>query len=663
MFKPVYCAVAIIFCFLLSCRNNRTEKAEMDLWKHSVIDSSFSLLYQNKDTAKAIRYFDSVAKQSGSSSVYLKAARFDLKANYYYFFTNNNHGTAAMIDSAIAVYKNSGMQNHYPHAYVSMLLFGGQIAYRLNQYTKANEYYFRAKKLGDAYLTPCERTPFYYNIGMVLYRQQNFPASLSYFKNAYALQQTCAPQTTAVILQQQEIQDNIGLCYAQLKNDDSATIHFARAMEIANRYKDSLGPVTMDKIYGVVYGNQAKVLMNKQHLDEAEKLSLKSIALNDRKGYEEEFAQTIKLQLADIYGRKKEFAAMFAVLNGLEPRMTTADANQRLEWKRLMADYYEQLGRPDSALIHLKNYFLLSDSIATAQKQLTAADVTRQLRDNGQQGQINMLKKDKEVALTSLYITVILSIMAMVIILLVYINYRRNKRNLAISQALNEEIKNQKAAREEEARQRHKLITEAVIRAQEEDRSFIGLELHDNINQVLTTVKLHNEMILEGVGEAKIILPRTIHYLQNCINEIRSLSKRLSAPTLGKISLEESITDLIESINETNKVKITYNITGLKDPVLNKEIHIGVYRILQEQLHNVLKHSEASEVNVRLEHQQETIRLLVKDNGKGFIVNSRKTGIGLVNMQTRAESLNGTFEVQSQPGRGCKIEVVLPCLQ
>lgn len=167
-------------------------------------------------------------------------------------------------------------------------------------------------------------------------------------------------------------------------------------------------------------------------------------------------------------------------------------------------------------------------------------------------------------------------------------------------------------------------------------------------------------MVMEGVGDAKIILPRTLQYLQDCINEIRSLSKRLSAPTLGKISLEESVNDLIDSINLTSKVKITRQITGLDNKMLNKELHVGVYRILQEQLNNVLKHAEASEVVVQLERKEQTIRLAVKDNGKGFEIRSRKTGIGLMNIQTRAENLNGTFSIDSCPGRGCSLEVILP---
>jgi len=86
-----------------------------------------------------------------------------------------------------------------------------------------------------------------------------------------------------------------------------------------------------------------------------------------------------------------------------------------------------------------------------------------------------------------------------------------------------------------------------------------------------------------------------------------------------------------------------------------------VYRILQEQLNNILKHAEASEVIVRIEQKAGKLELSVTDNGKGFAVHSRKAGIGLLNMQTRAESLNGTFQLESQPGRGCKVAVVLPC--
>jgi signal transduction histidine kinase len=98
---------------------------------------------------------------------------------------------------------------------------------------------------------------------------------------------------------------------------------------------------------------------------------------------------------------------------------------------------------------------------------------------------------------------------------------------------------------------KQKDITAAIIETQEKERSQLGLELHDNVNQVLTTIKLYNEMLLDGLGDQKDILTRSIKHLQNCINEIRSISKRLSAPTLGAITLDSSIRELIQSISLT----------------------------------------------------------------------------------------------------------------
>lgn len=664
IFKPGPVVLLLLVLLSASCRHRTfTEQRDVEFWKRSFTDPAFSLLYQDRDTTRALRFFDAEGKKAGASAVYLSATRFAIKADYHYFFSGSNDATARMLDSALAFYHTPELQNRYPRTCVHLLLFGGEIAYRLMLYNKANDYFFRAKKLADAYLTPCEQKAYNYSIAMVLYKQQNYPASLSFFRQAFARQQTCTPQNFAVVLQQQEILSNIGLCFVEQHKYDSATIYFEKAQAFARRYRDTLGPVFMQKIEGVLYGNRAKVLLAQNRLPEAELLCQKAIALNDREGYEQENAQEVKLQLAEAYRRRQNYTAMFAVLDGMRQRVKSSGDKNRLEWRRLMALYYEQTAQYAQALRCAKNYFSLRDSLSTHQRKLAAADVARRLREKEQQLQIAMLKKDNEQARLSLWIMVLFSGMSLVILSLIYQNYRRSKQNVVVLQALNKEIQAQKSAREKEIALRHQLITEAVIQAQEAERSLIGLELHDNINQVLTTVKLHNEMVLDGLGDAKKLLPRTLEYLQNCINEIRSLSKRLSAPTLGKLSLEESIKDLIDSINATSKVKITHHIEGLENQLLRQELHLGVYRILQEQLNNVLKHAEASEVFIHLECEEEQLHLLVTDNGKGFALQQRRTGIGLVNMQTRAESLNGTLQVDSQPGRGCTLKVVLPCMQ
>ncbi len=660
--KPSSCIILLLLFFsLASCKQaTRTEQEEITYWGPRFTDSAHRMLYAEEDSTNAFRFYDSCLKEAATKDLYPYSTRFGLIANYYYFFTQDNAATAKYIDSALALFNTPELRDRYPRTYVGFLVYGGNIAYRIHEYRKANEFYFKAKKQADAFLEPCDRKAYHYSIAMVLYRQQNYRQSMQFFKQAFDLQATCTPETQGNVLQQQEILSNIGLCHAELKNYDSALIYFDKALTLANSHKDMLGDVAMNEIHGVIYGHKGQVALSKGQLHEAESLTQKSIELNDGVAHAQDHANQMKLQLAEIWGRQGMAEEMAGILNILAPTIAGFETKQQLKWLRCKGTSFVLAKNSDSALHFYQQFYRLQDSIAVEQKELMDADVARQIAEKEQELQINRLQNEKQVTLVSLIVTIIFSGMAVSILYLIYQNYLRSKKSLAVSLALNEEIRKQKAAREAEAKKQHKLITEAVIQAQEAERSLIGLELHDNINQVLTTVKLHNEMMLEGIGDPKVILPRTLHYLQNCINEIRGLSKRLSAPTLGKISLDDSVKDLIDSINLTSKVKITQQVKGMENGGLSKDLHIGIYRILQEQLNNVLKHSEATEVNIDLEQCKNNIRLCITDNGKGFSVNTSKNGIGLMNMRTRAENLSGTLVVKSKPGQGCRVEVMVP---
>ncbi|MCW3075294.1 MAG: hypothetical protein JWP69_2363 [Flaviaesturariibacter sp.] len=283
--------------FLLVGCNQRfqSEKEEVDYWASHVLTPVYKILHTTHKKEIALLVYDSLLKKQGFTTPYIKAARHDIAANYYYFYTQDNATLARTIDSALSYFNTAALQSRYPRTYVGLLLFGGDIAYRLLRYNRANDYYFLAKKIADAHLTPCERSAFTYNMAMVLYRQKSFDRSAEHFKDAYASQATCAVQTTAIALQQQEIQSNIGLCLWHLKKHDSTLLHFDKAQAIANQYRDSLGAATMEKINGVLYGNKAKVYIDKNQLVQAEELSLKSVALNARPGYE--LKDALKVQL------------------------------------------------------------------------------------------------------------------------------------------------------------------------------------------------------------------------------------------------------------------------------------------------------------------------------------------------------------------------------
>lgn len=214
---------------------------------------------------------------------------------------------------------------------------------------------------------------------------------------------------------------------------------------------------------------------------------------------------------------------------------------------------------------------------------------------------------------------------------------------------------------DEEMRQRQQMITAAAIKAQESERALVSQELHDNVNQVLTTVKLYTELCRDGIGDQQELMNKSVDLLQRSITEIRSLSKRLSAPSLGNIRLRDSVHELFDAVAATNQVKVALDTEALTGIEVDQEVHLAVYRILQEQLTNVLKHAGADTVEVRFARKGCQLEMRVQDNGKGFDPRRRRNGIGITNMMTRAESVHGFLQLDTAPGEGCSLMVRVPC--
>lgn len=202
-------------------------------------------------------------------------------------------------------------------------------------------------------------------------------------------------------------------------------------------------------------------------------------------------------------------------------------------------------------------------------------------------------------------------------------------------------------------------ITEVVLGAQERERFELGQELHDNINQILATSKLYLDVAIEETEPRIELLAKSRKNISMAIEEIRKLSKELITPTLNDLGLVQSIRELIRSIQMVKKMKIRLNISGLDEESLLPEQKINVYRIIQEQLNNILKHAQASTVIIELNKSNESICLQVKDDGRGFDPRARRKGIGISNIISRAELYNGKVEIESAPGKGCRLEVIL----
>jgi signal transduction histidine kinase len=447
--------------FAGGCRRQKwaSEAEEAAWWSAQVTDSAYAVLYRERTPEHALRVFDSLLAGTGQTSPFVRSGRYGLLANHHYFHTLDYAATGRYIDSALGELNSGDLHERYPRTYVGFLIFGGEMAFRLSRFAKANDYYFMAKQAADTYLNPCQRSGFLYNLGMIAYRQQNFGQSADYFRDAYRSQATCPVQTTAIVLQQQEIQSNIGLCLIRLKNYDSALLHFNSALQIADSHQDSLGAITIDRIRGVVYGNMAKVYTATGQLPIAEDLYRQSIALNARPGYEVRDALLARIQLAEVYGMRQQFPAMWTELQAARISLDTLrDTDAEAAWRKTMYAYYRDTGRPLDELRYFKSYITMRDSLADRQKDVVQADISRQLKNKEQEVEITVLRKNNQLNQTLLWASISVALLGGIIILLVYINYRRSRRNLASLTALNDEVVRQKAALERSNNEKDRIL-------------------------------------------------------------------------------------------------------------------------------------------------------------------------------------------------------------
>lgn len=149
-------------------------------------------------------------------------------------------------------------------------------------------------------------------------------------------------------------------------------------------------------------------------------------------------------------------------------------------------------------------------------------------------------------------------------------------------------------------------------------------------------------------------------YIKSAIEEIRSLSKVLHAPLIYELGLCESINNLTDDIMMVNELQIFIDHSRFSEEGLNENFKLTIYRIIQEQLTNILKHAKATEANILLSTKENDIYLEVKDNGIGFDTSKKRQGIGLSNIQSRVSMYEGKLEVYSEPLKGSSISVLFP---
>jgi len=558
--------------------------------------------------------------------------------------------------------------------------------YAMGRYSSAIDAYFKIKELADRTGNKCNIGDIVDDhIGIILFKQQKYDDAKTYFKMGLDVIKGCSVNEFKA-RQKQELLDNIGECFINQDNLDSALIYYRKALQVIESEKFNADPaqakVQRAVCKGVVLNNIAQILVKKNKLDSAELFFKENIRINGiTYKNESKNAQLSQMYLAGLYELRAQYPQMKTVLTDLRKNLDTLP-NEDVEpgWRKLMAEYYKKSNLPLEQLKYHDSYLSLKDSLDMLKIISNASDINKEIKAKGQQMDFVVLQKDNQLSHLYLWITILLSLMALIIVALIYYYYRRGKKNIQTLTLLNREIGEQKDKLEFAMVELEKSNTdkERILRV-------VAHDLRDPIGGAATLVNtvINDDMPEEFEKQNLSLVEKTLANSLTLINELLELD--LGAE---KIHLDKNWAD----INETVK-----QCAGLMQLIADKKnqklqlsllpktltIYIDrerIERMVNNLIGNAIKFSPAGEtIDIELSQKEKTVLIAIKDNGIGIpremlnevfntfggirrmgTAGEKSIGLGLSICKQIVEAHYGKIWVQSEPGKGSVFFVELP---
>lgn len=229
-------------------------------------------------------------------------------------------------------------------------------------------------------------------------------------------------------------------------------------------------------------------------------------------------------------------------------------------------------------------------------------------------------------------------------------------------QNITKQILLQKALKKEQQEKEFQ-IRIAANDAQEKERYNIGVELHENINQILAASLLYLDNFISSERTNISMATECKQHIATAMKEVKALARNLIPPVYLEEDFISSLNEILIPIKRLNTLQITNNISSSLNHILNKQQKLAIFRIVQEQLNNILKHSDATTVSISASVIGNQLNLIIADNGKGCILKKPRKGLGLQNITSRAELFNGSAKFISEPNKGFEVLVVFKVQQ
>ncbi len=480
---------------------------------------------------------------------------------------------------------------------------------------------------------------------------------------------------------------NISNSYYALKMPDKALEYAGYALKNFQQTNQQSGIANVYNTYGVIFSDQkqhqkaleyyAKSLKIKQSLNDVtgvanSLLNIGSLYL-DTKSYKKSFENLSKAK--ELFAKNKDPKGLAEVaqdLANLKSAMkdTTdvldsqkaydfAKKNTTIEQQRDIA--YDLAGKYRDRKDYKSSlkYYAIYDSLKDISQSTTMLKQTNELEARYQtekkKQQIKLLNEQstvQQLQISKRNMTIFIIVGVFLLFLVIsYQFYNRYKLKQA-AVLRNEVLKQQDIA------------TKGIIQAEERERKRIAAELHDGVGQLFTTVKMNMEILMERFlirqPDAAILAEKTLALVDESCVEVRSIAHQMMPNALIKNGLVSALRDFLNKI-PSEKLQISMETKGI-DTGLETTTETVLYRVIQESVNNVIKHAEATALDILLLCDKNEITLSIEDNGKGFNTDDKNkfTGIGLKNMISRVEYLKGSVDISSSPGKGTLVAIFIP---
>ncbi len=321
------------------------------------------------------------------------------------------------------------------------------------------------------------------------------------------------------------------------------------------------------------------------------------------------------------------------------------DKKTRLVYYENMSKAYDSLKDYKNSTLYLKKFIKLKDSINDKAQNIAINEATERYQNA-------VLRADKAKTNTKLSIT-------LAILFLVIISAYLIQKNTRKKQLLAEQAKDLEAQKVSTLLKEQELSSiDAMIEGQEKERKRIAEDLHDDLGALMATVKLHFDNIETAQNEDAVT--KTSSLLDEAYDKIRTIAHAKNAGVIANQGLLVAVTNMSAKISSANKIQIEVIAHGLEERLENS-LELSLFRMIQELIANIIKHSEATNATIQLTQHEKNLNIIVEDNGKGFDINAIKnTGIGLETIKKRIKHLNGKLDIDSTLGKGTTILVDIP---